>query len=93
MHVVAWLLTQRAINSGEIEASAATRTNARLGHASDSDPEILAGLPDSARRLIAASTELYSRIKRLDDSQDIAVPPPSPARALMGRLERDFIGR
>jgi regulator of CtrA degradation len=93
MHIVAWLLTQRAINSGEIEGGAATRSSARLGHASESDATIVARLPDAARRIIAASSELYSRIGRLDQSQDMADPLPSPARALMGRLERDFVGR
>ena len=48
-------------------------------------------LPEAAQRLINASADLYSRIKRLDEGQLIDEPAPSPARALMGRLERDFI--
>ena len=48
-------------------------------------------LPEAAKRLIGASADLYSRIQRLDEGQLIDEPAPSPARALMGRLERDFI--
>jgi len=48
-------------------------------------------LPESAQRLIGASADLYSRIQRLDEGQLVDEPAPSPARALMGRLERDFV--
>ncbi|MCA1654665.1 MAG: DUF1465 family protein, partial [Sphingomicrobium sp.] len=33
MHIVAWLLTQRAIEGGEIRAAAGRRPERRLGHA------------------------------------------------------------
>ena len=91
MHIVAWLLTQRAVESGEIRAPDGRRPERRLGHANDSDPLVIYQLPESARRLINASTDLYSRIQRLDEGQLIDEPAPSPARALMGRLERDLI--
>ena len=48
-------------------------------------------LPVSAQRLINSSADLYSRVKRLDEGQMVEEPLPSPARALMGRLERDLI--
>ena len=38
MHIVAWLLTQRAVESGEIKAADGRRPERRLGHANDSDP-------------------------------------------------------
>ena len=91
MHIVAWLLTQKAVESGEIRSSDGRRPERRLGHANDSDQAVLDQMPESARRLINASADLYSRIKRLDEGQLIDEPAPSPARALMGRLERDFI--
>lgn len=90
MHIVAWLLTQRAVESGEIKRADGRRPERRLGHANDSDPVVVEQLPESARKLISASTELYARIKRLDEGQ-LVEPPASPARALMGRLERDLI--
>src|SRR5690349_25176241 len=38
MHIVAWLLTQRAIESGEIPNRDGRRPERRLGHAQDSNP-------------------------------------------------------
>jgi regulator of CtrA degradation len=91
MHIVAWLLTQKAVESGEIKSADGRRPERRLGHANDSDPLVIAQLPELAARLINASADLYARIKRLDEGQLIEEPAPSPARALMGRLERDLI--
>src|SRR5687768_7200702 len=91
MHIVAWLLTQKAVESGEIRSADGRRPERRLGHANDSDPMVVGQLPEAAQRLINSSADLYSRIKRLDEGQLMDEPPQSPARALMGRLERDFI--
>ena len=91
MHIVAWLLTQKAVETGEIASPDGRRPERRLGKASDSDQAVLVQLPDSAQRLVNASIDLYARIKRLDEGQLLDEPAPSPARALMGRLERDLI--
>ena len=91
MHIVAWLLTQKAVESGEIKSADGRRPERRLGHANDSDQAVVGQMPEAAQRLINASSDLYSRIKRLDEGQLVDEPAPSPARALMGRLERDFI--
>ena len=93
MHIVAWLLTQRAVESGELTTAGGRRPERRLGHAQESDPEIVAKLPESARKLINASTDLYARIKRLDEGVVADDLPQSPARALMGRLERGLGGQ
>lgn len=92
MHIVAWLLTQRAIESGEIPAFDGRRPERRLGHAQDSDNDVVAQLPDAAQRLIHASSDLYARIKRIDEGGLETEIPQSPARALMGRLERGLVG-
>ena len=92
MHIVAWLLTQRAIESGEIPNREGRRPERRLGHAQDSDPAVLVQLPESAQRLINASADLYARVKRLDEGTVETEVPQSPARALMGRLERGLGG-
>jgi regulator of CtrA degradation len=91
MHIVAWLLTQRAVESGEINAVDGRRPERRLGHANDSDPLVISQLPPAAQRLVTSSTDLYARVARLDQGEIDAEPAPSPARALMGRLERDLI--
>ena len=92
MHIVAWLLTQRAVETGEIPTREGRRPERRLGHAAESDPAVVAKMPDDAKRLIETSTELYARIKRIDEGVVADAPPASPARALMGRLERGLGG-
>ncbi len=91
MHIVAWLLTQRAVETGEIKATDGRRPERRLGHASQSDPLVVGQLPPAAQRLVTSSADFYSRVARLDEGEIAAEPAQSPARALMGRLERDLV--
>jgi len=93
MHIVAWLLTQRAIEWGDTPRRDGRRPERRLGHAQDTDPLVLATLPPSAQRLIGASADLYARVRRLDEGGLESDVPQSPARALMGRLERGLGGQ
>jgi regulator of CtrA degradation len=95
MHIVAWLLTQRAIESGEIPQrdGPSRRRDRRLGHAAESDEAVVRILPDAARKLIVASADLYARVKRIDEGGQEGEVPQSPARALMGRLERGLGGQ
>lgn len=88
MHVIAWLLTQRAVEAGELTHAQARRPMRRLGDAPDSDEKVLAQLPADAVQLIAASCDLYARIKRLEEGS--LAPQSSPARSLMSRLERSM---
>ena len=90
MHIVAWLLTQRAVESGEIKPGSARRPERRLGSAGESDEAVVSQLPLKAQRLVSASQDLYARVKRLDEEGFDEMPVTSPARALMGRLERDL---
>ena len=93
MHIVAWLLTQRAIESGEIAYREGRRPERRLGNAQLSDPAVVTRLPEAAQRLVNASSDLYARVKRLDEGNVADEPAASPARALMGRLERGLTGQ
>jgi regulator of CtrA degradation len=91
MHVIAWLLTRRAVEHGEISADQARVPARRLGLAADSDGETLAMLPETARALVEASRDLYARVERLDQDLDLPIMPmPSPALGLLNRLERAF---
>ncbi len=87
MHVIAWLLTRKAIAVGEIGEAEARSESRRLGQAAISDPESLAMLPASARDLAAASVDLYDRVARID--RDMIEPDQvSPALGLIQRIER-----
>jgi regulator of CtrA degradation len=91
MHVIAWLLTQRAVEAGEISPAQVRRPSRRLGEAPDSDDALVARLPRTAAGLIEASRELYARVKRLEEEGGLAAEPqPSPARSLLSRLERSL---
>jgi regulator of CtrA degradation len=88
MHVIAWLLTRKAVAAGELREDARNPAR-RLGEAGRSDPRAVAALPDAARALIRASTDLYDRIAQID--RDMAAPQPgSPALGLIRQIERAF---
>ncbi|MDQ8757998.1 DUF1465 family protein [Sphingosinicella sp. LHD-64] len=89
MHVIAWLLTQRAVATGELSRGEARTDERRLGTAADSDTALLPRLPNAAIELVRASEELYDRVRRLDLGVFTA-PMGSPARSLMSRLERSL---
>jgi regulator of CtrA degradation len=90
MHVIAWLLTQRAVETGELSRSQAAASSRRLGEEPESDEAMLPRLPEQARLLVEASRDLFARIRRLDDSAANPAPAPSPARSLLSRLERSL---
>jgi regulator of CtrA degradation len=90
MHVIAWLLTQRALAAGEIDAVQAGRPERQLGEPIESDEAVLANLPHDAAALIRASEDLFDRVRRLEQGQAAEEPAPSPARSLLSRLQRAF---
>jgi regulator of CtrA degradation len=91
MHVIAWLLTQRAVEAGELSPRQARNPARRLGEAPETDEALLARLPESAIALINASRDLYARVQRVDEGTNVAPEPhASPARSLLSRLERAF---
>jgi regulator of CtrA degradation len=90
MHVIAWLLTQRALSAGELSRAQAVESERRLGPAAASDEHLLPRLPEAAVVLIRASEELYDRVARLDRGSFGDMPTVSPARSLLSRLERSL---
>jgi regulator of CtrA degradation len=90
MHVIAWLLTQRAVDAGEMTPRDALDPSRRLGPAPISDAGAMLIMPGAARSLIDASAELYRRVSRLDDAQASEMAAPSPARSMFDRLAMAF---
>jgi regulator of CtrA degradation len=90
MHVIAWLLTQRAVAAGELSRDQAGAEERRLGPAADTDMALLARLPVVAAELIRSSEELYDRVRRLDRGSFAENEAGSPARSLLSRLQRSF---
>ncbi|RJF92881.1 DUF1465 family protein [Sphingomonas cavernae] len=83
MHVIAWLLTRRAVESGELNETQGRHPSRRLGHAVESDTTLVSQLPEDAQALIVSSIDLYDRVKRIDSGME---PTESPAHSLMRRL-------
>lgn len=90
MHIIAWLLTQRAIDAKEMTLLDALDPSRRLGAPPITDAETLAAMPLEARALIEGSIDLYRRTAMLDESQAAESPPVSPARSMQERLAIAF---
>ena len=87
MHVIAWLLTRKAIAAGEIGEGEGASDSRRLGQAAESDRAALTDLPQQAQDIVNASIDLYDRVLRID--QGLLEPEPdSPALQLLRRVER-----
>lgn len=89
MHIIAWLLTQRAVDAGEIAAEAALSPSRRLGTSTPSDDAIVARLPARARDMALASADLFDRIARLDAALGREADG-SPVHDLRARLAGAF---
>ncbi|MEO5866871.1 MAG: DUF1465 family protein [Sphingomonas sp.] len=90
MHVIAWLLTQRAVQAGELAARDALDPSRRLGPAPLSDAAATAAMPKTARALIESSMELHRRVAIIDDAQAGTRPPSRAVRSLQERLATAF---
>jgi regulator of CtrA degradation len=95
MQAASWLLVQRAVRDGDMEAELAADDRYRLG-----SKEICLGacaestemLPVALRDLLSRSDNLYRRIARLDDVLFGVGEAPSGARDQLHRLARAFGG-
>ena len=90
MHIIAWLLTQRAVDAGELSPRDALDPARRLGDAPVTDGAVLAQMPGDARALIAASIDLHRRVARLDDAQIEPQLSDSPVQHMQARLAMAF---
>lgn len=91
MHVIAWLLTRRAVDTGEIGAQEGLAPARRLGVAPETDEDVLESMPDQASAIMRSSIDLYRRVARLDTALDEPEPvDPGPARSMLDRLSRAF---
>jgi regulator of CtrA degradation len=96
MQAASWLLVQRAVHEGDMQAEDAQNERYRLG-----SKEICLGggqegvelLPATLRDLLSRSDQLYRRIARLDDVLFAGgVRPNTGVHAQLDRLEKAFGG-
>jgi regulator of CtrA degradation len=89
MHIIAWLLTQRAVDAGELASHDALSPSRRLGTAPETQDDVLAAMPPQAGSIMLTSIDLYRRVARLDEALDEPALA-SPARSMMDRLSLAF---
>lgn len=89
MHVLAWLLNQRALFSGELTENQ-VRLHGALPPDRGADESQLALLEPETRELIADTERLHQRIARLDEAWRQRFETDSPARAFQDRIGREF---
>ncbi|WDA41674.1 DUF1465 family protein [Erythrobacter sp. BLCC-B19] len=89
MHVLAWLLNQRALFSGELSENQ-VRLHGALPPDRASDEAQLALLEPETRELIADTEKLHQRIARLDEAWRAHFDMASPVRAFQDRIGREF---
>jgi regulator of CtrA degradation len=89
MHIIAWLLTQRAVDAGELAPRDALAPSRRLGTAPETADATINAMPAQAAVIMLTSIDLFRRVARLDDALDEPVQF-SPARDMMDRLAHAF---
>lgn len=89
MHVLAWLLNQRALFQGELSENQ-VRLHGALPPDRGSDEKQLALLEPETQALIADTEKLHQRIARLDEAWRQHFEMASPARAFQDRLGREL---
>lgn len=89
MHLLAWLLNQRAYFSGEMTENQ-VRNHGALPPDRPSDRLQLELLEPETRALIAETEALHQRIARLDQTWRQQFEMGSPVRAFQNRIDREL---
>jgi regulator of CtrA degradation len=93
MQAASWLLVQRAVHEGEMDAADAYSDRYRLGSKEicyGGNSEGVEFLPNMLQDLLARSDNLYRRIARLDEVLFGNAPKPEGARGELARLQQAF---
>ena len=90
MHVLAWLLNQRAYYAGELTKLHLLR-HGTLGEERPSDPANMELLELTTRSLIRDTERLHARVRRLDEEQrQLDSEAVDPVRGMHGRIAQAF---
>jgi len=89
MHSIAWLLSEKAVHAGEIEADKISLHNRELGYAPPSDQKSIESLPAQAQYLIAESEVIYARLERISQQMINPADKASP-HDYLDMLEQAF---
>jgi regulator of CtrA degradation len=88
MHVIGWLLQQRALAAGEIDRIDFDDPANRLGPSPECDLVMLDELPGQVGQLVRSSLALHARVAALEAVQiDDGHDQPHPVHAMLNRLQ------
>ena len=90
MHCIAWLLNQKALQSGELSEGEAWNRDRSLGQAPVTDQSLVNRFPAEARQIIMASEELFQRLQRLSARMDREMEAESAVQDMFRRLQSSF---
>jgi regulator of CtrA degradation len=96
MQLASWLLLHRAVNEGEMSLAQANKekTKVKLAAAEPIDQNAIKGLPEQLRDLIARSSVLHDKVRRLDATIHAPVPEEqataTPLDRQLGLLKAAF---
>jgi regulator of CtrA degradation len=89
MHVLAWLLNQRAYLAGELSERQLERCGA-LPEEREADADNLGRLESETRALIEESERLHARVARLDRDWRLQRDEATSVASLQGRIAQAF---
>ncbi|NRD90437.1 DUF1465 domain-containing protein [Sphingopyxis sp. BSNA05] len=90
MHCIAWLLNQKALQSGELSEGEAWNHDRSLGQAPVTDRALVNRFPAEARQIVMASEELFERLERLAARMDQEIEAESAVQDMFRRLQSSF---
>jgi len=90
MHCIAWLLNQKALQSGELSEGEAWNRDRSLGEAPFTDKALVNRFPVEARQIILASEELFQRLQRLSARMGDDSEAESAVQDMFRRLQSSF---
>ncbi|MEO9601508.1 DUF1465 family protein [Parasphingorhabdus sp.] len=90
MHCIAWLLSQKALHSGELNDGEAWNHSRALGHAAPTDQKVVDRFPEEAREIFRSSEELFERLQRLSARLDQEVVDESAVQGMVRQLQSVF---
>jgi regulator of CtrA degradation len=90
MHCIAWLLNQKALQSGELSEGEAWNPDRSLGYAPATDQAMVDRFPVEARQIVMASEELFQRLQRLSARMEQELQAESAVQDMFRRLQSAF---
>lgn len=90
MHCIAWLLNQKALQSGELSDGEVWNHDRSLGQAPATDLSLMNSFPAEARQIIMASEELFQRLQRLSTRMEQEMEVEPAVQDMFRRLQSSF---